>query len=353
MKRLIFSSKIKKAVLILVCTVFAFFLIKNPAVSAEGVRKGLELSAGTMVPSLFPFLVLSSFAQNSGVIAFFGEKTDKFFKKTFKLSGTAGGAVFISLVSGFPVGASMAKSLYENNKISQPEAQRIALSCVNAGPAFVIGAVGSMMLSSTRAGAIMFASLTFSSILIAYLTQFIFDASYSTAAEKKTLPSISDALVTSVYSSSKSMFSICAWILVFSCIANIISYRFAGYQYLPYIKAILEVSTGCEQMSETRSPVVLSAVLAWSGLSVHCQIFPYILKVGLNFKHLFCSRLAHTMLSSLVCTCLIKIFPCEVSVFSNMTSFSAKVFSVSAPAAAGLILMCAIFVLDLDRLKKV
>ncbi len=348
-----FNSEIKKVILISVCVYFAFLLIKYPSLSADGVRKGLHLSAGTMVPSLFPFLVLSGFLTESGVIDLLGRKSDKLFRKIFNSSGTAGSAVFISLFSGFPVGAKTACSLYEKNKITKTEAHRIALSSVNAGPAFVIGAVGSMMLSSVQAGVIIFVSLSVSSILIFFLTRFIFEENDVLPSIKNSTPSVSEALVNAVYSSSKAIILICAWVLVFSCIANILSAKITNENYLSYIKAILEVSIGCEEMAEKKSPVILSAVLAWSGLSVHCQIFPYIQKIGLKAKHLFCSRLTHAMLASLICTFLLKIFPCEISVFSNMSQISLKVFSVSAPAAAGLILMCAIFVLDLDRLKKV
>lgn len=354
MKRYRISNTAKIIFCIILCIVTAVFLLAFPENCADGVRVGLRLCAETMVPSLFPFLVLSSFVLSSGVTDFIGEKTDRFFRKIFNSSGTCGCTIFFSLFAGFPVGCSMASELYSKNKITQNEAKRIALSSVNAGPAFVIGAVGTMMLSSFRAGVILFVSLSVSSLIIAFLSRFIQEEESASPTQKsQSNISISQSLVSSVYSASKSMFSICAWIILFSCLLNIITQRNGNANFFLALKSFSEVSTGCAELAKTESPVVLAAVLGWSGLCVHCQVFPYIIKIGLKAKYFFCSRVLHAMLSSVICHLLLKIFPCTVSVFSSGTETLTKIFAVSAPATAGLILMCAIFILDLDTSKKV
>lgn len=327
--------------------------MKFPSLSAEGVRRGLELCAQTMIPSLFPFLVLSSFATSSGIMNFLGQKTNNFFKKVFNFSGTAGSVVLFSLFSGFPVGCSMASKLYQQKKITQNEAKRIALSSVNAGPAFVIGAVGTMMLSSFKAGVIIFVSLSLSSLLISFLTRFILSDSEEKEEIQIKNPPLSEALVSSVYNASKSMFIICAWILLFSCFLSVASNKIQNENFSYALKAFLEVSLGCQETADKKSPAILAAVLGWSGLCVHCQVFPDILKIGLKAKYFFCARFLQSMLSALLCSTLLKIFPCEISVFSSGASAMAQTFAVSAPAAAGLLLMCAIFILDLDTEKKV
>lgn len=354
MKKININTSFKTAALFIACIFFAFVLIKFPSLSAEGVKQGLALCANTMIPSLFPFLVVSGFSIHSGVINFLGMKTNKFFKKFFHISGLGGSTFLFSLIGGFPVGCMMVSELYENKRITQNEAQRTALSSVNAGPAFIIGAVGTMMLSSYKAGIIIFSSLTVSSVIIFFLTYFIFDEENETPSLDATPPlSVSNALISAVYSASKSMFSVSAWIILFSCIINILSGTVKSENLMSFLTAVLEVSSGCAEIAEKKSPVILSAVLAWSGLSVHCQIFPYITKIGLKLKHLFCAKITHALLASIVCTSLLKIFPCEISVFSNISSISAKTFYSGAPATAGLILMCVIFILDLDRRKKV
>jgi len=226
------------------------------------------------------------------------------------------------------------------------------LSSVNAGPAFVICAVGTMMLSSLRAGVIIYASLTIASLTITFISRFILPE-YKEKNKTVSSPSdFSEALVTSVYSASKSMFSICGWILIFSCFLNIASIIFENENMLTIFNAMAEVSLGCKGFAESTSPVILSAVIGWGGLCVHCQVLPYVRKSGLKLRYFFCGRLLHSMLASLICAGLVKIFPCDISAFSSGTSAVSQTFAVSAPAAAGLLIMCAIFVLDLDTHKK-
>lgn len=352
MKKLKLNKTYKLCFTLALSVLFAFVLIKYPLLSSDGIMKGLRLSAGTIVPSLFPFIVISTFAANSGAVEFLGQRTDIFFRKAFKLSGTAGSILLFGLFGGFPVGCSMASDLYCKGKITSAEAKRIALSSVNAGPAFVIGAVGTMMLSSFRAGVIIFVSLSLSSLIIAFLTKWILPSHAESDRTFSKDISLPDALVNSVYSSSKTMFLICAWILVFSCFLNIIAGISENKTLSAIIKIFAEVSQGCEQLSETKNPAHLAFVIGWSGLCVQCQVLPHVIKTGLKIRYFLCARLFQACLSSLICAGALKLFPCDVSVFSTYTSVSAGTFAVSAPAAAGLLLMCAIFILDLDTRKK-
>ncbi len=352
LKKININQNIKTVFAIIISAFFSLILLRFPMLCSQGVIRGIELSAQTVVPSLFPFLVLSSFVQSSGALDFLGKKTDLFFNKIFRLSGKAGCTVFFSLFAGFPVGCSMAAELYSKNKICRNEAKRIALSSVNAGPAFVIGAVGTSLLSSAKAGVIIFVSLSLSSLMIAFFSRYILNSDSSPQfSENKALP-LSKALVCSVYNGSKSMFIICGWIILFSCFLNIISSNTKSEASAIFLKAFLEVTSGCCALAEKESPVIICAVLGWCGMCIHCQVFPYILKIGLKAKYYFCSRVLHSMLSSIICYGLFQIFPCEVSVFSTGTEAMMKTFAVSAPAAAGLALMCVIFILDLDTAKE-
>lgn len=338
---------------IIICVLSGILLIAFPKECADGARKGITLCKDIIIPSLFPFLVLSSFAILSGTVDFSGRKTDKFFRKFFNLSGQSGAVLLFSLFAGFPVGASMASELFQKNKITKTEAQRITLSCVNAGPAFVIGAVGTTMLSSFKAGVLIFISISVSSVLIAYLSKFIFQKDFLNEIKPMGETSVSQSLVTSVYNSSKSMFSICGWIILFSSFVNIISAKNVSESFLITATSFLEVCSGSVMLSQNGNPVILSALLGWGGLCVHAQIFPCVMKVGIKSKYFFCFRILNCAFSSIICYFLFKIFPCEISVFSQGITAVSQTFAVSAPAAIGLILMCAILILDLDIGEKV
>ena len=54
------GDQMKKLISILMILVFAAVLLKNPETASTAVRDGVLLCVGTVVPSLFPFFVITS-----------------------------------------------------------------------------------------------------------------------------------------------------------------------------------------------------------------------------------------------------------------------------------------------------
>ena len=56
------------------------------------------------------------------------------------------------MLSGYPLGAKLTCDLYNENKISKSEAQRILCFSNNSGPIFIIGTIGTQMLNNSALG---------------------------------------------------------------------------------------------------------------------------------------------------------------------------------------------------------
>lgn len=151
-----FKKATRRLPLLFAALCAAALIVALPSVSAAGVKKGLLVCASSAVPSLYPFCVLSAFFVRSGLCGYLGKLLEKPVRILFNLPGSAGAAACMSFVAGYPVGAGMTAALFEQGRISQADAQRMTLFCVNAGPAFVIGGVGAGMLGSARAGVVIF-----------------------------------------------------------------------------------------------------------------------------------------------------------------------------------------------------
>ena len=137
-----FKKALHRLPLLFAALCAAALIVALPSVSAAGVKKGLLVCASSAVPSLYPFCVLSAFFVRSGLCGYLGKLLEKPVRILFNLPGSAGAAACMSFVAGYPVGAGMTAALFEQGRISQADAQRMTLFCVNAGPAFVIGGVG-------------------------------------------------------------------------------------------------------------------------------------------------------------------------------------------------------------------
>lgn len=328
-------------------------LLAMPQKAAEGVRAGLTLCAGSVIPSLFPFMVLSSFIIKSGFCRALGKRTDRLARVLFSLPGDALPAVIMGMTGGFPVGASMTAKLLKDGRLTKNQAQRMTLFCVNAGPAFVIGTVGASMLGSTAAGGIMLLSLLLSSLIIGVLTKFMSDGEYIEFSAENTRPMpLSEAFVESVADGSGAMFSVCAWVVLFSCVsgfADLLNLSEGGGILL---KSVLEVTNGCSAAAGKVPLPIFCLILGWCGLSVQCQILGYTSQTGVKYSLFLCARIMNGALAAIICAALLEIFPGSVPAMSNISGAIPAPYSASIPAAAGLLITGGLLILELDSRRE-
>ena len=243
----------KYIVPVILTALVCLFLFTRPEICSEGVRSGILLAAETVVPSLFPFMTVASFLLRSGLGEAAGKPFDKVCEKLFRLPGVLAPVIIMSQIGGFPIGAKMTYELLKKNAITENEAQRACLFCINAGPAFVIGTVGSEMLGSVKAGVLLYIS----TVSASFFTGIFSMALYDKAAEEKgkseipfTLCDPVGAFVRSVGDATNDVIKICAWVVIFKTVCD-------GLSTLPippgaalFFEFILEVTNGCR--SDTR-----------------------------------------------------------------------------------------------------
>lgn len=351
------KNRIKYFPIAVCVTVIGFFLLMYPKNATNGISSGLTLCAQIVIPSLFPFLFLSSFIIKSDLCNKFSFLFDPLTRRLFKLPGCAAGAILMSLIGGFPVGAKMSYELYQNKDITINQAKRMMLFCVNPGPAFVINAVGYTMLGSSKIGVILFVSLCLSSILVGIVTA-IMDKSDDILTKKskyyqsKDDTPISYAFTVAAADASSAMMAICVWVILFSCLSALIALIPMSKNLISSIFCFLEVTSGCYYASKSLSIQSVAFVLGWAGLCVHCQILQYVKGVKCNLFSFFVARIACATLCSVICNKLLDWFPCEVQTFSSNSLAFSTAFSVSIPAVIAMFFMSAILILDLDSKRE-
>lgn len=352
------AESVSKFRIILKYTVCSFAVFTAAAVtltfptqSAQGVKKGIELCFKTVIPSLFPFMVISSFLVGSNITS----KLDRAFGRItyflFRQPACTGSVIFLSLISGFPVGGELVRQLYENKKITKSQGQRLLLFCVNPGPAFVISCVGVQMLGSQTLGIILFISVSVSSLILGVLTRFMSLPEEETEAVSSTeIPCFSQSLVAAVSKSTNAVIMICGWVIVFSTLSSLL--RTAGLSdgISLFLECILEVTNGCYKAVGVFPVSVIAGIIGWSGFCVHCQIMPSIVKLRLHYKYFVTGRIICGALSCVVSSFLLNIFQPQIQVIKlNYDSVSAK-RPEFLPVSLGLLVMCA-FVLIGDSVR--
>ena len=329
------------------CAALSVLLVLYSPLALEGARQGLALCGQVIIPSLYPFFVLAGIFTGLGAGA-------------GKARGRAlAGAVLLGFLGGYPLGAKTAAQLMEQGALTRAQAQRLQLFCVNAGPAYLIGAVGAGMLGSRRAGVILFASMLVSGLAMGAFTRFWpaqGDAAAVQPPAQAQRKSMDHILLTAVTQATGSILGVCAWVVLFSCLCALLQLLPHGlWPAIPALNVLLEVSSGSAAVLRAGMPLpVLCAALGWGGLGVHCQLLGDIRKTGLPLRLFWASRLLHGALGAAVCSALVRWSPIEMPAAALWgAGRMVRLWTVSAPAAAAILFFCAFLIMDLDLNRKV
>jgi len=132
------------------------------------VRKSLIICFSSVIPSLFPFMVLSSaFVGNVSASSF--KFVRKISRRLFGISAFATAAFICGMICGYPIGAKCTRELYDQKKITASEAESLIAYSNNSGPLFVIGAIGIGMFNSVKGGILLYIIQLISALTAAML----------------------------------------------------------------------------------------------------------------------------------------------------------------------------------------
>ncbi len=306
---------------------FALFclllILRNSELAIEYMTRGLRLCAVTVIPSLFPFMVLSELIVSSGV----GERLLRpllpLLRRLFGLPNAGCCALVLGLVCGFPVGARCAVRAYERGALTKQETERVLLASGTPSSAFLITAVGESLWGNRRFGLVLYGVILFSAVLIGILSKRLQKKSPSkepiATFASASAPTVKGAklFTEAIASSAFSMLLICAYVIFFSTLVGtlgiVLSLFSLPNEWIATLFCIFELSGGVSQAStlgNTQLAALLSAFAAgWSGLSVHCQAISLCNGKGLSFRAYFLAKLAQGALAALFFGILLLLFP--------------------------------------------
>ena len=116
-------------------------VLSHPDATFQYAYEGLYQWAAKMVPTLFPFMMISSIMVYSGADLELGRMLSLPLKRVYQYSTYGLYAIFMGFFCGFPMGAKVVSELCENNKLSKEEAVSLLGFCNNIGPAYFLGII--------------------------------------------------------------------------------------------------------------------------------------------------------------------------------------------------------------------
>ncbi len=329
--------------LCILCCLIGFLTF--PTQAASGARDGIQLCLDVIIPSLFPFFVLSTLLVEMGFAGYFGLLLEKVMRPVFNLNGACASAVALGFLGGYPVGAKTAIALYQKNMCSKAEAQRLLSFCNNSGPAFILGAVGAGIFASSRAGVLLYLAHTAASLTVGFMFRFykrndkgVRPNGAFAHAPHESLP---NAFIKSVTTSFQSVLSICAFVIFFTVAVKML-FLFGllpalaealGFLLSPFgmtagaaeklLTGLIEITSGLWNLrgsaASLSSQLAMAAfMLGWAGISIHCQVLSFIGESGLKAWTYIVGKLIHAVLSAVYAFLMIGLFKLDAPMSSYL-----------------------------------
>ncbi len=284
-------------------------LILDSKTALLGAQEGLSLCIRTVIPSLFPFFVLSILLTGS----LMGGDLP-FLRPLGRLTGIPLGAESILLagfLGGYPVGAQSIGTTYEKGQLSDADARRMLAFCNNCGPAFLFGMAASLFPYRWIPWALWAIHIA-SALAVSWLIP-------GTSCQK--LPKTQSRTVTlpsALHTAVRVMAGVCGWVILFRVMLAFLDRWFAWLlptTYRVILAGILELSNGCCALTAIDNLgqrfVLCSAMLAFGGLCVSLQTVS--VAGNADIRLYFPGKLLQTAISVLLSLLVQTLLPQEMS----------------------------------------
>lgn len=344
-------SKAKILILWLAVMLALSILLIFPTECRAGATNGVFLCLQVLIPSLFPFMLLSDFFVTSGLCAYIPNFIGKAVGCIFGLPSASSAVILLSLVGGYPVGAKGIRSLYDKGLINKCEAQRMAMFCIGAGPGFLVTYLGTVMLGNTALGYILLCSQTISILILGIVSRFLVKCpEKSDNKDIKRKLSIGVSLITSVTNTIKTSALMCALVVVFAILCEVILGFTDETSVVRPLISLLEISTGVKILAHGSSPLVIAFACGFGGICVHLQAFILLGDIRIS-KIRFCFfRLLQGTLATFFTYILLAIFPQSIEVFSTIQSADPVLYK-SITGCVLLVICCAVYLISVRNIR--
>lgn len=357
-------DRLKKSAIIYVFPFLALILAIFAKETSHAARSALYLSLDVVIPSLFPFFVLSRltvpFLKNF--------KCPKFIKflieKIFRLPYYTIIIMVLGYLSGYPTGAKLARDMFDEGLIDNNQASKIIAVANNCSPLFLIGTIGAGLFKSIKIGFFLLLIHWLSGIIAGFITinlscseelkdKALEKGFYKQNTGSKEKPHIFYLLPGAVEDAAILCIKVSGYIIffavisellsrtgLFTAIGNFISLIIAGEPgqgktselVTALFKGVLEITSGSQAISQLNyyslsiKLALISLICGFAGFSVHTQIMGIMKGSKARYKVLIGGKFIHGVIAFILTLLIAKISPMTIQVSNTavlaLTDFS-------------------------------
>lgn len=360
--------RLKTALMAAGATIITISLVIFPKDAFNAAVAGMRIFFDIVFPSLLPFFILSEILMGLGVVHFLGVLLEPLMRPLFNVPGVGAFALSMGLAAGYPMDAVLTAKFRRSRMCTRVEGERLLAFTNTADPLFMFGAVAVGMFGRPDLGVILAGAHYLSSFAVGMVFRFYGRDSAGPdipidggghiviravrkmfEARREDGRPFGRLLADAVNESVRTLLMICGFIMLFSVMVRVLSVvgavrfidpltggllKLAGFSrsLTPALfQGLLEIDLGTVAASKAMAPLwqrlaVASAVIAWSGLSVHGQVASVINGTDIRMGPYVAARLMHAVLGATFTIGLLALTGGTLPVFSTAGSFLQRVY---------------------------
>ena len=251
------------------CAFAMMVLILDAKTAMVGAQNGIELCIKVVIPSLFPFFLVSMLLCSNLQSVYL--KPIRWISRLFRIPNGAESLLVAAFLGGYPAGAQAVSQAYQDGLLSRDHASKMLSYCNNAGPAFLFGLVA-LQFEEKQIVWLLWLIHILSAMAVANI---LGNREENTITIPQTAPL---TLPTALKRSILVMATVCGWIVIFRVILSFLDRWF--FFLLPvevcvFVSGILELSNGCFQLMQVADPglrfIFAAGMLSFGGLCISMQ----------------------------------------------------------------------------------
>lgn len=265
-------------------------LILDSRCAAASAAASLELCLRTLIPALFPLLVVGAM-----LVPRLSQVRLRGLSRLLGIPEGSEGIAILGCVGGFPVGAACAVQAVQSGGLDRKQAQRMLGMVSFCGPSFLFGVIGNVL--STEQAAMLFLIQLETAVLLGLLWPGSGGNPFRGDAMEAV--SIGDALLRSI----RSMALVCGWVVLAGVAGGLLRKWTASFlpsAAVTVLSGILELTNGVLALPTIPSPVLrlilCTGFVCFGGVSVLLQIGALASSAGIPMKTCILQKSVQAML---------------------------------------------------------
>lgn len=305
---------------ILLCLAFILLIylyFDNYTAFSVYIKESMVLCYNTIIPSLFLFMVITSFLSSLDICEIAGLPFVPLFRLLNIKDRRIVSYCLLGILSGFASGGYYINKIKNEYNCHDNMLGVISILVSNNSPAFVISAVGHTMLDNIYAGIIIYISIIVSSFITAFIFSFIFSFPQPQLTKRNDIvkSGLSGAISSNVYA----IINICGAVIFSYSVCKVVLLNTTNPAISVVFSIFSEVTSSCEIIIECfgKNLFLLCIALSFCPLSTYMQIKNNISCPNFSLKILLLSKIIHIPLSLLILRIAVNIFPQSFAVYAS------------------------------------